>query len=171
MNRHDTGFFLPLLDWDFRPEALGQTINDSGGQNGNSGEIIVRTMNTREKAGGPGKEESAVMTIKASQEILTEQEVSRLTGLCESMAFQPFRANCLGCPVPALPALRRHSPGIDSNRLRIESHLEPYSFQFVANATPCRRLSNLGVLIKGMKPHAEEEKVEKQWACGEANPK
>jgi hypothetical protein len=45
-------------------------------------------------------------------------------------------------------------------------HLNGYRYQFVAH-----KISNVAVLIKGMKGPEEERKAEKQWACGGTNPK
>jgi hypothetical protein len=45
-------------------------------------------------------------------------------------------------------------------------HLNGYRYKFVA-----RKISNVAVVIKGMKALAEEERAEKQWACGGSNPK
>jgi hypothetical protein len=45
-------------------------------------------------------------------------------------------------------------------------HMNGYRFQLTA-----RKVSNVVVLQKGMKSLAEEEKTEKKWACGGANPK
>jgi hypothetical protein len=45
-------------------------------------------------------------------------------------------------------------------------HLGGYPYQFVAH-----KVSNVAVIIKGMKPLAEEEKAEKQWACGGTSPR
>lgn len=41
-----------------------------------------------------------------------------------------------------------------------------YRYKFVAH-----KVSNVVVVIRGMKPLEEEEKAEKRWACGGTNPK
>jgi hypothetical protein len=45
-------------------------------------------------------------------------------------------------------------------------HLNGYPYQLVAH-----KVSNVAVVIKGMKSLDEERKAEQQWACGGANPK
>jgi hypothetical protein len=45
-------------------------------------------------------------------------------------------------------------------------HLNGYRYQFVA-----KEISNVAVVLKGMKSLAEEKEAEKQWACGGTNPK
>lgn len=45
-------------------------------------------------------------------------------------------------------------------------HMGMYPFELVA-----RKITDVAVVSKGMKPLAEEEKAEKQWACGGTNPK
>jgi len=45
-------------------------------------------------------------------------------------------------------------------------HLNGYRFKIVGI-----KAKDVAVVIKGMKPLAEEQKAEKQWACGGTNPK
>jgi hypothetical protein len=45
-------------------------------------------------------------------------------------------------------------------------HLDGYPNQFIA-----RKISNIAIVSKGMRPLAEEQEVEKHWACGGSNPK
>jgi hypothetical protein len=45
-------------------------------------------------------------------------------------------------------------------------HLNGYRYKFVA-----KKISNVAVIIKGMKTLAEEKAAEKRWACGGTNPK
>jgi hypothetical protein len=45
-------------------------------------------------------------------------------------------------------------------------HENGYRYQFVAN-----KVTNVAVVIKGMKTLQEEQTAEKQWACGGTNPK
>ena len=45
-------------------------------------------------------------------------------------------------------------------------HQNGYPFEFVA-----KNASNVAVVIKGMKSLDEEQRAEKQWACGGTNPK
>jgi hypothetical protein len=45
-------------------------------------------------------------------------------------------------------------------------HLNAYPYQLVA-----RRVSNVAVVLSGMKDAAKEKEAEKRWACGGANPK
>lgn len=66
-------------------------------------------MNAPEKAGGAGKEGSAVMTIKSSQKIFTEQEVSRLTGMCLEHMRSLARSCHLGFLVRAAQAAGDHA--------------------------------------------------------------
>jgi len=41
-----------------------------------------------------------------------------------------------------------------------------YPYKFVVH-----KITDVAVVSKGMKPLTEEEKAEKQWACGGTNPK
>jgi hypothetical protein len=45
-------------------------------------------------------------------------------------------------------------------------HMGGYRHEFTV-----RKISNLVVVLKGMKDISEEEKAEKKWACGGTNPK
>jgi hypothetical protein len=45
-------------------------------------------------------------------------------------------------------------------------HLNGYRYEIVAH-----RISDVAVILKGMKSPAEEQKAEKQWGCGGTNPK
>jgi hypothetical protein len=45
-------------------------------------------------------------------------------------------------------------------------HLNGYPYQIVA-----RRISNVAIVLKGMKDPAKEAEAEKRWACGGSNPK
>ena len=45
-------------------------------------------------------------------------------------------------------------------------HLGGYHYQLVA-----KKITNVAVIVKGMKPIAEEEAAEKKWACRGTNPK
>jgi hypothetical protein len=45
-------------------------------------------------------------------------------------------------------------------------HMNGYRHEFTA-----RKISNVAVVLKGMKDISEEEKAEKKWACGGTNPK
>jgi len=45
-------------------------------------------------------------------------------------------------------------------------HSNGYRYKFVA-----RKISNVSVILKGMKSAAEEQTAEKRWACGGTNPK
>jgi hypothetical protein len=45
-------------------------------------------------------------------------------------------------------------------------HLNGYPYQLVAH-----RVSNLAIVVRGMKDAAKEKEAEKRWACGGTNPK
>ena len=75
----------------------------------------------------------------------------------------------------SVKALKRAPKGAGTINLTVQGvflsgrtygHLNGYRYQLVA-----KRVSNIAVLIKGMKSPDEEKKAEQQWACGGANPK
>ena len=45
-------------------------------------------------------------------------------------------------------------------------HMGMYPYKFVVH-----KITDVAVVSKGMKPIADEEKAEKQWACGGTDPK
>lgn len=45
-------------------------------------------------------------------------------------------------------------------------HLNGYSYQLVA-----QKVSNVAIVLSGMKEAAKEKEAEKRWACGGAHPK
>jgi len=45
-------------------------------------------------------------------------------------------------------------------------HLNGYRYKFVA-----KKITDVSVILKGMKSPAEEKEAEKHWACGGTNPK
>lgn len=49
---------------------------------------------------------------------------------------------------------------------RTYGHMNGYHYQITAH-----KISNVVVLLKGMKSLEEEQRVEKRWACGGTNPK
>jgi hypothetical protein len=72
-------------------------------------------------------------------------------------------------------ALRRAPKGADIVNLTVSGtfvsgstygHSNGYRYKFVA-----RKISDVSVILKGMKSPAEEKEAEKHWACGGINPK
>lgn len=72
-------------------------------------------------------------------------------------------------------ALKRMPKGAGAANLTVQGtftrcghcgHQGSYPFKFVAH-----KVSNVAVVIKGMKSLDEEQKAERRWACGGTNPK
>ena len=77
---------------------------------------------------------------------------------------------------PAIRPLRRAPKGAGIVNLTLQGvfvsgnhyfgHMGMYPYKFVVH-----KITDVAVVSKGMKPIADEEKAEKQWACGGTDPK